>query len=146
VFSLADFAAWFVRFAADLTAKGARVCGPYVCPHRFAEPCPCKKPNPLLYERAAREHGIDVAQSFVIGDSRDDMRAARLLGARGCLVRTGWAADPTVANAAAPDASVIVASIAEGVDWIRAFDTMRPMRKVLLMTPAAELDQREETL
>ncbi|MQA29619.1 MAG: HAD hydrolase-like protein [Luteitalea sp.] len=51
-----------------------------------------------MYERAAREHGIDVAQSFVIGDSPDDMRAARLLGARCCLVRTGWAADPEVAK------------------------------------------------
>ena len=49
LFSLADFEAWFVRFAADLSAKGARVWGPYVCPHRFAEPCPCKKPNRLLY-------------------------------------------------------------------------------------------------
>ena len=125
LFSLADFDAWFVRFAADLSAKGARVWGPHVCPHRFAEPCPCKKPNRLLYERAAREHGIDVAQSFVIGDSPDDMRAARLLGARGCLVRTGWAADPDVVKAATPDASVIVASIAEAVGWI--LESREPM-------------------
>jgi GNAT superfamily N-acetyltransferase len=115
---LADLEAWFVRFAADLSAKGARVWGPYVCPHRFAEPCRCKKPNRFLYERAAREHGIDLAQSFVIGDAPDDMRAARLLGARGCLVRTGWAADPDVVKAATPDASVIAASIAEAVGWI----------------------------
>ncbi len=118
LFSLADVNAWFVRLAAELSAKGARVWGPYVCPHRFAETCPCKKPNRLLYERAAREHGIDVAQSFVIGDSPEDMRAARLLGARGCLVRTGWAADPDVVKAATPDASVIAPSIAEAVGWI----------------------------
>src|SRR4029077_14019559 len=108
LFSLADFEAWFVRFAADLSAKGARLSGPYVCPHRFAEPCPCKKPNTLLYERAAREHGIDEAASFVIGDSPDDVRAARRLGARGCLVRTGWAVDPRVVEEAVADAAAIL--------------------------------------
>ena len=84
LFSLEEFEAWFAGFAADLALGGAIVVGPYVCPHRFAEPCPCKKPNTLLYERAAREHGIDEAASFVIGDSPDDVRAARRLGARGC--------------------------------------------------------------
>lgn len=56
LFSLAEFAIWFARFAASLEAQGARIVGPYVCPHRFAEPCWCKKPNTLLYERAAAEH------------------------------------------------------------------------------------------
>jgi histidinol-phosphate phosphatase family protein len=118
LFSLAQFETWFANFAADLNTHGARVVGPYVCPHRFAEPCPCKKPNTLLYERAAREHRLNVAESFVIGDSPDDVRAARRLGARGCLVRTGWATDPHVAETAAPDASIILASIGDAVDWI----------------------------
>jgi histidinol phosphatase-like enzyme len=65
-----------------------------------------------LYERAAADHGLLVTQSFVIGDSPDDMRAARRLGARGCLVRTGWAADPRVAEEAAPETSIVVVSIA----------------------------------
>jgi D-glycero-D-manno-heptose 1,7-bisphosphate phosphatase len=118
LFSAAEFDIWFAQFAADLHSQGARVVGPYVCPHRFIEQCPCKKPNTLLYERAAAEHGLSVAQSFVIGDSADDVRAARRLGARGCLVRTGWAADPLVVDAAAPDANVVAASIGDAVDWI----------------------------
>jgi ribonucleotide monophosphatase NagD (HAD superfamily) len=63
-------------------------------------------------------HGIDVAKSFVIGDSPDDVRAAKSLGARGCLVRTGWATDPHVVEAAALDATVIVESLNDAVDWI----------------------------
>ncbi len=118
LFSSADFDIWFARFAANLGKYGALVVGPYVCPHRFAEPCPCKKPNTLLYERAALQHGIDVTKSFVVGDSPDDVRAARRLGARGCLVRTGWATDPRVVEAAAPDATVILASFKAAVDWI----------------------------
>jgi histidinol-phosphate phosphatase family protein len=117
-FSAADFEAWFAGFAGDLRDAGALVVGPYVCPHRFKEQCPCKKPNTLLYERAARQHGIDVTKSFVIGDSPDDIRAAKRLGAKGCLVRTGWAADPRVVEAAALDATVIVDSLNDAVDWI----------------------------
>jgi histidinol-phosphate phosphatase family protein len=83
-FSSADFERWFARFAADLDERGARVVGPYVCPHRFAEPCACKKPNTLLYERAALQHEINVTASFVIGDSPDDILAARRLGAQWC--------------------------------------------------------------
>ena len=118
LFSAADFETWFVRFAADLRRRGAVVVGPYVCPHRFAEPCLCKKPNTLLYERAARQHEIDVMKSFVIGDSPDDILAARRLGAQGCLVCTGWAADPRVAAVAAPDAAAVLPSFSATVDWI----------------------------
>jgi len=118
LWSLPEFEKWFASFAAGLEAHGARVVGPYVCPHRLADPCPCKKPGTLLYERAAAEHQLKTSDSFVIGDSPEDGRAARRLGARGCLVRTGWAAIPEVVETAAADASVIVYSLAEAVDWI----------------------------
>jgi D-glycero-D-manno-heptose 1,7-bisphosphate phosphatase len=121
LWSLSEFEAWFANFAAELRRHGAIVAGPYVCPHRLAEPCPCKKPNTLLYDRAAAEHRLNPADCFVIGDSPEDVRAARRLGARGCLVRTGWAADPGVVEAAAPDASIVVSSLAEAADWILEF-------------------------
>ncbi len=118
LFSLPAFETWFASFTAGLEAQGARVVGPYVYPHRLADPCPCKKPSTLLYERAAAEHDLEPSDCFVIGDSPEDVRAARRLGARGCLVRTGWARDPRVVETAAPDASVIVYSLGEAVDWI----------------------------
>ena len=120
LFSMADFRAWFADFAADLEVRGARIVGPYVCPHRYGEPCPCKKPNVLLYERAASEHQLTAGDCFVIGDSPDDVRAARHLGARGCLVRTGWASDPRVVETALPDAIIVADSFAQAVDWILA--------------------------
>ena len=121
LWSLSEFEKWFARFAAELQLQGAILVGPYVCPHRFAEPCFCKKPNTLLYDRAASEYQLSPVDSFVIGDSPDDVRAARRLGARGCLVRTGWAADPRVAEEAAPDATIVVGSFGEAADWILHF-------------------------
>ena len=120
-FTADDFARWFTGFAEEWRAQGAEILGPYICPHRFIEPCACKKPNTMLYESAAGTLDVSLSNSFVIGDSPDDIEAANRLGARSCLVRTGWAGDPRVAATAQP--SVIVDSIVEAVDWILA-DTL----------------------
>ena len=118
LFSLAEFQAWFAAFAESLKAQGAHVVGPYVCPHLRAEPCACKKPNTLLYDRAASDYQLVPAESFVIGDSPEDVAAARRLGARGCLVRTGWASDPAVVEKARQDATMVADSFTQAVDWI----------------------------
>ena len=89
-FTEAEFGDWFESFRAELALAGGHLEGPYVCPHRFAAPCECKKAGGLLYRRAAADHGIDPGASFVVGDSRDDIDAAAALGCPGVLVRTGW--------------------------------------------------------
>lgn len=55
VFSSVEFNSWFGEFAANMAAQGADIQGPYICPHRFANPCACAKPQTLLYEQAAQE-------------------------------------------------------------------------------------------
>jgi hypothetical protein len=61
--------------------------------------------------RPLRERGkrASVYGGRVLCDRRlpDDVLAARRLGARGCLVRTGWASDPRVVERALPDASIV---------------------------------------
>lgn len=118
LFSLDEFHHWFDEFSAGLRSCGAQIVGPYVCPHRFSEPCACKKPSTLLYEQAASEHGVDLQRSFVIGDSADDMLAAYRFGGQGCLVRSGWADDPGEVKRAVPYTSFVAGSFSEAVDWI----------------------------
>jgi hypothetical protein len=45
LFTAAEFRDWFREFAAAASLQGAELKGPYVCPHRYAEPCDCKKPK-----------------------------------------------------------------------------------------------------
>jgi histidinol-phosphate phosphatase family protein len=85
-----EFLEWFGRFRAAFAEHGAFLLGPYLCPHRFSTPCACKKAGGQLYERAAEELSIDLPSSFVVGDTLDDMAAARRIGCRGVMVRTGW--------------------------------------------------------
>jgi D,D-heptose 1,7-bisphosphate phosphatase len=72
-----------------LAEAGVPLDGFYYCPHypqgvvaAFAIDCECRKPRPGLILRAAHEHGIDLTQSWFIGDSLKDVEAGL---AAGCL-------------------------------------------------------------
>jgi D-glycero-D-manno-heptose 1,7-bisphosphate phosphatase len=79
-----------------IVAGGGRLDAIYYCPHhpeasvkRFRVVCECRKPATGLLEMAAREFGIDMARSFIIGDRFVDMLAGKRAGARSILVLTG---------------------------------------------------------
>ena len=59
----------------------------YYCPHKPEENCNCRKPKPGLLLRAAKEHNIDMKNSFLIGDSMTDMEAADAAGCKGILLK-----------------------------------------------------------
>ncbi len=117
-FSEKEFLAWFEAFAGSMAASGAVLTGPYVCPHRFATPCACAKPHALLYERAASEHGLRLPRSFAVGDTAADVEAATRFGGRGCLVRTGYAAEVEEASRAQRFAEFTAWTFGDVVDWI----------------------------
>ncbi len=115
-FTEAEFTQWFRSFAAQLGQVGARIEGPFVCPHRYRDPCPCKKPNTMLYERAALELGLALEGAFVIGDTADDMEAARRLGGVGCLVSP--TPSSTFHDSPRPRAGFVGRDVADAVEWI----------------------------
>jgi D-glycero-D-manno-heptose 1,7-bisphosphate phosphatase len=89
------FPEWFIaevhkKMQAELTAGGARVDGVYYCPHDLCDGCPCRKPRLGMLERAAREHNLELAGSFVVSDRYDDLRMAQAIGGRSVLVLTGY--------------------------------------------------------
>jgi len=84
------------RLEAMFRAAGARLAGCYWCPHHpdghlpaYAGACDCRKPRPGLLLRAAREHRIDLARSWFIGDILDDVEAGNRAGCRTVLVDAG---------------------------------------------------------
>ena len=80
-----DLADVHARLSALLAAEGARIDALYHCPHDKGV-CDCRKPGTALLERAAAEHGIDLARSVLIGDSESDVEAGRRVGARTVLL------------------------------------------------------------
>lgn len=64
-----------------LDASGAKVDDFYYCPHhQNLEACLCRKPLPLMLEKAMARYGIDPSLSWMIGDSDRDVEAGEAVG------------------------------------------------------------------
>jgi histidinol-phosphate phosphatase family protein len=61
---------------------GIAFAGAYYCPHAPGGSCPCRKPAPGLLLEAARELGLDLARSIMLGDKASDIAAGRAAGCR----------------------------------------------------------------
>ncbi|MCE9613463.1 MAG: HAD family hydrolase [Lentisphaerae bacterium] len=71
-----------------LQQAGLALTDIYVCPH--GDEHPDRKPNPGMLLRAAHDHRLDLARSWMIGDHERDIRAGRAAGcARTILVHPG---------------------------------------------------------
>lgn len=61
-----------------------------ICPHRQDEGFACRKPRPGLLLAAARQHGIDLARSVMVGDRDSDIAAGRQAGCFTILIARGY--------------------------------------------------------
>jgi len=105
----AHFAAVQQRLQELLADAGARIDAAYHCPHA-ANSCGCRKPGTGMLLRAAAEHGIDLTESVMIGDSDIDMSAGKAAGTATMLLRSGG--KPSV------DADIVVDDLAAAVELI----------------------------
>ncbi len=77
------------RMRAAIESSGGRLAGVWYCPHRPDAGCACRKPRPGLLEQIGAHFGCPMTGVPVVGDSLRDIEAARAVGARPILVRTG---------------------------------------------------------
>lgn len=97
LFSLAAVDAVHAHLAVMLRNHGARIDSFLFCPHHpeaempeFRADCDCRKPRPGMLLCAAAELGLDLAESWMIGDRESDLAAGAAAGCRTALVRTGY--------------------------------------------------------
>ncbi len=106
------------KMVQDLRREGIELLGSYYCLHGKTAGCVCRKPAPGLFQRAAREHAFDPAQTFFIGDKASDVEAGKRFGLRTILVRTGYGRvdEKKLTGALAPD--YVAESLIDAVDEI----------------------------
>jgi len=80
----------------ELLAQGASIDATYFCPHHpeigkqpYRVNCECRKPNPGLLLQAAREYGIELRRSYMVGDKMSDIEAGVNARCRTILVLSG---------------------------------------------------------
>jgi D-glycero-D-manno-heptose 1,7-bisphosphate phosphatase len=74
---------------AEVRRAGGRLAGIYVCPHAPADHCDCRKPRVGLLRQIELASGQSLIGVPIIGDKQSDIDAARAVGGRPILVRTG---------------------------------------------------------
>jgi D-glycero-D-manno-heptose 1,7-bisphosphate phosphatase len=114
-----------------LAAAGAEIRAFYVCPHHpsadvpeYRVACDCRKPRPGLLLRAAKDVGIDLSHSFMVGDRLSDVAAGARAGCRTILVRTGAHLEAPIETPEPFDPDLTADHVSDGVanavDWIIA--------------------------
>ncbi len=89
------------KMETELGKYGAYIDAIYICPHHpdkgymgekqeYKINCSCRKPKPGLLLQAAREMNIDLAQSYMIGDSETDLEAGRQAGCKQSIKFQGY--------------------------------------------------------
>jgi D-glycero-D-manno-heptose 1,7-bisphosphate phosphatase len=84
------------------------------CYHDDDDGCECRKPAPGMLLQAARDLGLSLTHSFMIGDRWRDIEAGQRAGCRTVYVDSGYAER----RPHAPDA--VVTDLPEAVTWILA--------------------------
>ena len=80
--------------------EGAYVDAIYYCPHHphkgyegevpeLKIDCECRKPKPGMLLQAAKDYNIDLSQSWMVGDSDNDVQAGKAAGCKTALVEDG---------------------------------------------------------
>ena len=112
-----------------IAEAGGKLDAVYYCPHHpegtidgYRLACQCRKPNPGLLHHAAREWGIDLSQSYMVGDGVVDVLAGRQAGTRTVFVspRKGYVFSELERQNAWPD--LIAGNLLEAVDLIKVVE------------------------
>jgi len=94
-----------------------------VCPHDDGDRCLCRKPAPGLIIDAARDWGIDLATSVMVGDRWRDVESGKRAGCKTVFIDRGY----VERRPDSPD--LTVASLPDAVSWILGM-TLLPRRDV----------------
>ena len=123
----ADLAAVTAHLDELLAAAGTALAGSYFCPHHppagigaYRIVCRCRKPAPGMLEQAARELGIDLANSVIVGDKATDLAAGRAVGCHTVLVRTGYGAAEEASARASELCDAVFDSLAHAGPYLLA--------------------------
>lgn len=84
------------KMETELGKEGVFLDAIYICPHHkdkgfdgelpdYKFDCSCRKPKPGLLFQAARDYNIDISQSYMIGDSENDVLSGELAGCKKCF-------------------------------------------------------------
>ena len=118
-FTLADVERVNKHLCRELARAGVRLEKIYIAPEAPGQPNRGRKPSPQFLFDARDEFGVDLAQSFMIGDKLIDLECGWNAGVKtSILVRTGYGAKLERKSPEPLKLAVIVDDLNGAADWI----------------------------
>ena len=116
----ADMHAVNEKLVAELAeSDGIEFVKIYFAPESPEKPSYGRKPSPKFLHDAAAEFGIDLEQSYMVGDKTADLECGWNAGVKqSILVRTGYGAEQEQAEPELAGRATVVDDVAGAVDWI----------------------------
>lgn len=81
--NLKNLHSWMLN---QLKKEKIRIDKIYYCPHHPRQNCACRKPKTVLIEKAARDFGIDLSKSWIIGDDEKDILMGKEVNLKTILI------------------------------------------------------------
>ena len=118
-FTLADVDHVNQHLCRELARSGVRFEKIYIAPEKPDEPSHGRKPSPQFLFDARDEFGLDLADSFMIGDKLSDLECGWNAGVKkSILVRTGYGAELERESPDKISRAVVVDDLVGAADWI----------------------------
>jgi D-glycero-D-manno-heptose 1,7-bisphosphate phosphatase len=118
-FTLADVERVNEHLCRELARSGVRFGKIYIAPEKPGEPGRGRKPSPQFLFDARDEFGLDLAQSYSIGDKLSDLECGWNAGVKkSILVRTGYGAELERESPDKISRAVVVDDVSGAADWI----------------------------
>jgi len=118
-FTLADVDRVNEHLSRELARSGVHFEKIYVAPEKPDEPSHGRKPSPGFLFDARAEFGLDLAQSFLIGDKLSDLECGWNAGVKkSILVRTGYGAALEREEPEKIARAVVVDDMCAAAEWI----------------------------
>lgn len=118
-YTLADVDKVHACLTGELARDGVRFEKIYVAPEAPDQPSRGRKPSPQFLLEARDEFGLDLSQSYLVGDKLIDLECGWNAGVKHCLlVRTGYGAELERRQPGELKTAVVVDNLAAVTDWI----------------------------
>jgi len=118
-FTLTDVEKVHHHLARELAREGVRFHKFYVAPEAPDQPSRGRKPSPQFLFDARDEFGIELPESYMIGDKLIDLECGWNAGLKKCvLVRTGYGAKMEREYVGKLGQAVVVDELAAAAQWI----------------------------
>ena len=118
-FTLADVERVNEHLCRELARDGVQFEKIYIAPEKPGDPSRGRKPSPQFLFDARDEFGLDMAQSYLVGDKLIDLECGWNAGVKkSILVRTGYGAELERAEPDKLTRAAIVDDLNGAADWI----------------------------